>query len=255
MECVCDRNPELHGKRIGNLPVLAPEEMAARYRDRNVVVTTLSRFFEEIRTFLMESGFPPGQIHHFREDDAYFGHLSPAADEIYIDAGAFDGDTVGQFVRWSGGNYQKIYALEPDPGNLVQLREKTASVKNLEIIPKGAWHEDGVLFLDSQADSGRSSSVHEGETGVQVPVTAIDSIVENDRVTLIKMDIEGAELNALRGARETIRRCKPRLAVCIYHKPEDVLTIPTYLLELNPDYRLRIRHHSLSYWETVLYAE
>jgi FkbM family methyltransferase len=254
IECVCDRNIQLQGGFMGEFPVLAPEEIADRYRDRDVVVTTFGRFFEDIRVFLMKSGFSPDQIYHFREDDAYFGHLSPVPNEVYIDAGAFNGDTVLQFVRWCGGTYQKIYALEPDSGNWIQLKKNTAHIKRLEIIPQGAWNEEDVLFFGSNTDSNMLR-IQEKETEQSISVTAIDSFVGNDQVTLIKMDIEGAELNALRGARETIRRYKPRLAICIYHKPEDVLTIPLYVLELNPDYRLRIRHHSLSYSETVLYVE
>jgi hypothetical protein len=68
------------------------------------------------------------------------------------------------------------------------------------------------------------------------------------------MDIEGAELNALKGAEQIIKRYKPKLAICIYHKPEDIWTIPNLLLEFVPDYQFYIRHYSLTCFETVLYA-
>lgn len=82
----------------------------------------------------------------------------------------------------------------------------------------------------------------------------IDEIVGNDRVSFIKMDIEGAELKALEGAKETILRNAPKLAICIYHKYEDICEIGNYVLKLNPNYKLYIRHYTTCMWETVLYA-
>ncbi|EOS66974.1 FkbM family methyltransferase [Oscillibacter sp. 1-3] len=91
---------------------------------------------------------------------------------------------------------------------------------------------------------------------IVVPVATIDEIVEkeNPKVTMIKMDIEGSELEALKGAKKTIQRNKPKLAICIYHKPEDMLEIPLYIKSLVPEYKLYVRHHSNSNVETVLYA-
>lgn len=86
-------------------------------------------------------------------------------------------------------------------------------------------------------------------------MVAIDDVVDpQERVTMIKMDIEGSELEALRGARKTICRDKPRLAVCIYHKAEDMTEVPLYIKELVPEYRLYVRHHSKEIGETVFYA-
>ena len=82
----------------------------------------------------------------------------------------------------------------------------------------------------------------------------IDEIVGEDKVSFIKMDIEGAELKALEGAKETILKWYPRLAICIYHKYEDIYEIGDYILSLNPNYKLYIRHYSTCMWETVLYA-
>lgn len=74
-------------------------------------------------------------------------------------------------------------------------------------------------------------------------------------MTFIKMDIEGSELNVLKDARKTIMKYKPRLAICIYHKPEDIYEIPEYILSIVPEYRFWIRHYSSYTWETALYAE
>ena len=92
-----------------------------------------------------------------------------------------------------------------------------------------------------------------GETCIEV--MPIDEAVDlSERVTFIKMDVEGSELEALKGARRTIVRDKPKLAICIYHKPEDMLTLPWYIKSLVPEYKLYLRHHSVMATETVLYA-
>ena len=88
---------------------------------------------------------------------------------------------------------------------------------------------------------------------VKVQVTAMDEVIK-DRVSFIKMDIEGAELRALRGAKYLIQKYKPKLAISIYHKPEDIIDIPNYIVDLVPEYKFYIRQYSYGYCETVLYA-
>ena len=95
----------------------------------------------------------------------------------------------------------------------------------------------------------------ENSGGIVIPVVAIDDTMDlNDKVTMIKMDIEGSELEALKGAKKTIQRDKPKLAICIYHKPEDVIEILEYILSLHDDYKLYIRHYQMSPCETIVYA-
>ena len=87
----------------------------------------------------------------------------------------------------------------------------------------------------------------------EVEVRALDEVVDG-KVTFIKMDIEGAELQALFGAEKTIKKYKPKLAICIYHRLEDILEIPAYIHSIVPEYKFYIRHYSFSTSETVLYA-
>lgn len=82
----------------------------------------------------------------------------------------------------------------------------------------------------------------------------MDTMINNDKVTYIKMDIEGSELKALEGAQNIIKKYVPRLAICIYHKPEDIILIEEYILSMNSDYHFYIRHYASNMWETVLYA-
>ena len=83
---------------------------------------------------------------------------------------------------------------------------------------------------------------------------SVDSVLQGAPVTFIKLDIEGAEIDALKGAKESIKKWKPRLAICIYHKPEDPIEIPLYIHGLVPEYRMYIRHYSTCKAETVLYC-
>lgn len=105
--------------------------------------------------------------------------------------------------------------------------------------------------MDEESTGGRL--LEEGTNFV--PVTTIDSVVsEKEKVTYIKMDVEGAELQSLKGAKETIMRDTPKLAICIYHRQDDLWKIPEYILSLNKKYRFYIRHYCSYYYETVLYA-
>jgi hypothetical protein len=89
---------------------------------------------------------------------------------------------------------------------------------------------------------------------IRIETDSVDHVCEGEKVTFIKMDIEGAELEALKGARNTICRHRPKLAICVYHRQEDLVTIPQYILSLHEDYRLYLRHYGDFCTETVLYA-
>ena len=126
----------------------------------------------------------------------------------------------------------------------------------MTVIPKGVWSSVCELRFCSLGENSHSSgsSFVFGEGGETVPVTSLDEALAGQRVTFIKMDIEGSELEALKGAEKTIREQKPKLAICVYHKPEDIWEIPELMLEFNEDYRFYMRHYSLASFDTVLYA-
>ena len=124
------------------------------------------------------------------------------------------------------------------------------NLKNIEIIPKGLYNKETSLnFLNK----GPGSKVLlDGST--HIDVTSIDNVLNGNAATFIKLDIEGCELEALKGAKNTIIKYHPKLAICVYHKPEDIFEIPKYILSLVPNYKLYIRHYSNVELETVLYA-
>ncbi len=179
--------------------------------------------------------------------------------EIILDVGANYGDTLEDIVKQTNKKFERIYCFEPDEKCLDSLKEITQNLQldNVVIINKGAWDKSERLSFASDSTHGASKIVsisQESHNELQeIETIAIDDIVE-DNVTFIKMDIEGAEMKALKGAERTIKRHKPKLAICVYHKNEDILDIYKYITNLVPEYKIYLRHHNVSGTETVLYA-
>lgn len=174
-----------------------------------------------------------------------------SSNEVFIDGGCFDGKTSKQFIEWCGEKFQKIYAFEPDPTNLLKCKQELIDYQGkYELIPRGLWNVNGELRFS--AISNGSSKVSEAGN-INIKVASLDETV-GDRVTFIKLDVEGSEYEALIGGRKIISQNKPKLAISIYHKPEDIWNLPALLLQFNPDYRFYLRHYSIAASETVLYA-
>lgn len=191
----------------------------------------------------------------------YFGDgYNLSGVECMVDCGAFTGDSFlafcNEYERITGVKFRgKAYLLEPDEHNQQQIRincqDSEADIKCLKI---GAWNQEGTLAFQSD-ENQRDAGKIEDSGNVIIQVDSIDHIVRNDKVGFLKMDIEGAELNALKGAAGTIVRDRPILAVCVYHKREDLLEIPEYIHSLYDGYRFYIRAYGGPYSiELVLFA-
>jgi FkbM family methyltransferase len=170
-------------------------------------------------------------------------------DEVFVDCGAYDGDSIRDFCDVSGGRFRRILAFEPDPENFRRLQ---SSVNDTRVVTRcsAVGAERAVLHMSS---SGASSSF--SDTGdVEIECATLDELLADEEPTFIKMDIEGAEIDALRGAAETLRRCRPTLAICVYHAPDHLWRIPLLLNELLPGSRLSLRSHMLDGFDTVCYC-
>lgn len=172
--------------------------------------------------------------------------------EVFIDGGCYDADTSVDFINWCKitGTEGYVYAYELEAENQKLCFEKLNKYKIAhKMMPYGLWSKKGKL---NYCADGKGSSICENGNEV-VEVDCIDSL--SDKIpTFIKMDIEGAEYQALLGAQNTIKRYKPKLAICIYHKKEDIWELPEIILKFNPKYKLYLRHYSFAAGETVLYA-
>ena len=176
-----------------------------------------------------------------------------APNEYVVDCGAYDGDTLEMFLKHVG-SAGKYFALECDPVNFKKLQSKFGGNDNIVLLPYGVSDSDRTAFMDS--GGGTASKISEkGEKAIQL--TTIDRIINDNmsNCTYIKMDIEGEELAALHGAEQTILKYRPKLAICVYHKAEDLWTIPQYILSLHHDYKLYLRKYVSPFsCELVLYA-
>lgn len=196
------------------------------------------------------------------EPEEYFpkeDFLKCSDNEVFIDAGAYNGDTAIGFARWSADTYSKIYCMEPDP-IMYEVTRETVKFKNItkvSVINKGAWNTTGRISFTMDNTSG-SSKIAESGTSV-IETIAIDEMLNGEKATYIKMDIEGAEYEALLGCKKTIEKYRPKLAICIYHNEDDLWKLPYHIATNYPWYKLYIRHYGYydGYYnpnETVLYA-
>jgi FkbM family methyltransferase len=189
-----------------------------------------------------ETYFPPELFH-------------PLPDESFVDCGAFTGDTIDGFIQASDGRFASIVAVEPDPVNAASLRGRASEWTRDGIGPVlveecAAGAQSQVLSFTTTGTAG--SCVGTGQDSVQVFL--LDDILADRDPTFIKFDVEGAEQDALLGARETLGKHMPFLAVCLYHRPEDVWALPLLIQSMNPQYDFYLRRYSDERWETVCYA-
>lgn len=184
------------------------------------------------------------------KDEVYCDILKLSENETIVDLGAYDGDTIREFLAATDGRYRKIYAFEPDEKNFRKLTRKTEVLEGLSLFNLGAWDKKEVQLFDTKG--GRNS--RQELTGKEVSFDSVDNVI-SDEVTFIKMDIEGAELKALEGARKTVSAYRPKLYVCAYHRNEDMFMLPFKIKELYEGYKIYFRHHPyIPAWESNFYA-
>jgi FkbM family methyltransferase len=199
-----------------------------------------------------------GDISYFKSiarspKEQYFDDLiTLKKNEVFVDCGAFIGDTIENLLIHNGTD-AKIYAFEPEKKHYDLVCRKFYDNENIKVINAGVWDSKTELEFEIDKESIGSSCISkDGKEKIQTET--IDNIVKDDKITFIKMDVEGAERQALIGARSQIIRNKPKLAICLYHHPEDIYEIPLLIKEMVPEYNLYIRHYSVCNTETVLYA-
>lgn len=201
----------------------------------------------------------------FCDEEQYFyqEYFKFHSNETFVDCGSYTGDTILKFCDIVK-KYKEIWGFELDKDNFDQM---VSNLKNIDgsihLHNCGVWNENCVL------DYGHGSSTNEPSSGIslyktepsannliqQAQVKRLDDVLKSRNVTYIKMDVEGAEMNALLGAEHIIRTQRPRLSVCVYHKVSDFWQIPLLLKKFNHEYKFVLRHYTKTSCEdTVLYA-
>lgn len=182
-------------------------------------------------------------------------YLDPIAklgkDEVIVDGGGYIGDSTADFIE-ELKEYKRIFLFEPDRVNIEQAKTNLNGYKNITFINAGLGNKGKTALFNGQGLSSSSftDNISEGEL---VNIVSIDETL-HDKVTFIKMDVEGMELEALRGGAMHIQADRPVLAICLYHNVEDIYKIPLYIRELVANYKFFIRHYTAYHGETVLYA-
>ena len=171
--------------------------------------------------------------------------------EVYVDGGSYDGDTIRSFIRRVRGRFADVYAFEPDPVTFAKLTANFRDEPRVHPIHAGLHSHGGTLRFRDDASRG---AIFAADGEIEMPVTTIDTVLGERPLTYVKMNIEGAEIDALNGGRNVIRRWRPRLAISVYHRASDLWRIPQLVLDLTPDYDLYLRQHDGGIIETVLYA-
>jgi FkbM family methyltransferase len=198
-------------------------------------------------------------IHRDYAYDRVTPPIGPAAGDYVIDGGAAWGDTA-VFFAWAVGASGRVFSFEFEPTSLGVIRRNLDLNpdldKRVEIVPRALWNQSDVpLSFASNGPATHVSDSGAGSSDRTVTTMAIDDFCKDlPRVDFIKMDIEGAELQALQGAVATIEKHKPKLAISLYHSLDDFVRIPRFLSGLNVDYRYYLGHFSIHLEETVLFA-
>lgn len=177
------------------------------------------------------------------EDDIFQLPQNP----VFVDGGGYTGDTSMNFIE-KHEDYKKIYLFEPMIENMKKAKNNLYSYRNIEYFECGLSNFEGVVSFN---ENGDSSAIVE-DVNTKINVNYLDNII-NDKVDFIKFDIEGAEQDAINGAKNVIAKYQPVLAICVYHKAEDWYKIPQKVLDINPNYKIYLRHYLEGISETVMY--
>ncbi|MDY5862420.1 FkbM family methyltransferase [Agathobacter sp.] len=176
---------------------------------------------------------------------------------VFLDVGAYNGNTIEDFIEFAG-SYEKIYAFEPFTSSAEII--KTKDFANTEVITAAASDYTGEkdFYCNNYGSLTMVTTILEegaNHEKITLDTVAIDDVLKGQKATFIKMDIEGSELEALHGAEKTIKEYKPFLAICVYHKKEDLITIPSYIKSIVPEYRMYLRLCSRTASDLVLFCK
>lgn len=187
--------------------------------------------------------------------------------EIFVDAGAYVGDSLERFIWSVNGVFRHIHAFEPGPAQFKALKNRTQrlrkewalSAESISLVNKGLSKNNRIALVNNtknliQMTVNDIDTTH-SSTSINIETTSLDSYFNKNQYTFLKVDIEGSESDLLHGAQKTINKYRPRVALSVYHYPTDIFELPLQLYHMNEDYLLYLGHHSSQLMDTVLYAK
>ena len=260
IEAFCDRNVELQKTGYLGNTVISPEELAQR-KDVIVIVTSIKFRMDilhdlEAMGFLMENVYcaPHAGIYESVEEQYFDQSIIKFDDnEVFVDGGCCDLGT--SLLLRKRVSDVKVYAFEPDQNSYkkCQSRKEEEHFYNATIINTGLWDHKTTLSFEAECGLGCSHVSENGSITINVD-RMDDCIPSSEKITFIKLDLEGSELEALKGAERIIRNDRPKLAISLYHRPDDLILIPDLIMSYVDGYDYYIRYYRNELTETVLYA-
>lgn len=210
------------------------------------------KIFEKVLNFKMTFDFDFMKGFTNNHEEQYFDkELIPKIKNInFIDGGAYVGDTLPQIIK-NFPDYNKIYCIEPNKLHINIAKRDFPNQRDIEFINCGLGNKKQILEVDTDENTNKiqNNCAHDYQA---IDINTIDNLIKQ-KVDFIKLDIEGAEQDTIEGAKETIKKYHPILAICIYHKAEDWYKIPNMVLDIRNDYKVYIRHYMEGIFETVMY--
>jgi FkbM family methyltransferase len=231
-----------------------PETIPVNFRNGYLNLYDLSTAGYNLKLYFISNGI---LVDFIMQQYNYSDLVYVKPGDVVIDAGGCWGDTALYFAAKGAVN---VFVYEFIPSN-IEIFKQNISLnphyeKNITLIEKAVWETSCVnLSFDDRGPASRVGEFSQYPSTTQT--LSIDDLVASEnlsRVDFIKMDIEGAELSALKGAYKTIKRFKPKLAISVYHKLDDMIIIPEYIHSLNPDYQFYLDYYTIIGDEVVLYA-
>lgn len=195
-----------------------------------------------------------------------FGFFNRDA-EIFVDAGAYVGDSLERFVWSVNGVFRHIYAFEPGKAQFEAMQKRVNRLvsewaikpESISMVNKGISSKSGVVRVDdgvnlTQTKIENCSTGYEIDESVKVKTISLDEYFNGEKFTFLKVDVEGSESDLLSGAQKSIAEHHPRIALSVYHYPTDIFLLPQQCVQANSDYIFSLGHHSSRLMETVLYC-
>lgn len=216
--------------------------------------TILNQIINLRKTFDVQYYTKPSDIEYFPSDVPILENIKTLH---FIDCGGYTGDSIEELMKHHK-NVATSLSFEPDNKNIKQLGEQLEILNNqfpntqFFLYPAGVYSSNTILRFSNNGIDSSATIVESSD--ITIPVVSLDTIVLNSSPNYIKMDIEGAEKEALIGATKTIQKHKPNLAICLYHKPEDLWELPLLIHTIEPSYQMYLRVHEDLGLSTVLYC-
>ena len=212
-------------------------------------------FFKNIKSrFKGELEILPGSIDKRIQFKNEF--LKPNPEEVFIDAGAYNGDTLKLMLESAPFEFREFIALEPDPNNFTALNEYIGSLNHkasskITTFPVAVSNFNGEIYFDG---SGTEQAQISSKGHIKVECRRIDDLLNDKEITFIKMDIEGAEPDAIEGASNIIKNKSPILAISVYHEIEHLWRIVHLINSIKKGYFFFFRPHAAGGWDYIVYA-